>query len=114
MSKSKVAPVVEEVLKIRQKARNSDRDLIACVWYKYGLRLTPEQYDKLMEIPSAETIRRIRQKLQEQGKYLADKDIRKAREDMSMVVEQNAPTASANTIDRILSNDTTGEKKADS
>lgn len=107
--KRKVAPVVEEILKTRPKARNSDRDLIACVWYKYGLVLTSEQYDKLSEVPTAETIRRIRQKLQEQGKYLADKDVRKAREDKSMVVQQNAPTASVNTMDRILSDDTTRE-----
>lgn len=102
MSKTKVSSVVEDVLRDRLKARNSDRDLIACVWYKYGLKLTQEQYSKLMEVPSAETIRRIRQKLQEHGKYPADKRVALEREQKSMEMEQNTPTASADTIDNIL------------
>ena len=75
----KVSPIVATILRENQKARNNDMDLIARVWYACGLKLTREQYLKLLEMPSAESITRERRKLQEQGLYRADPAVEQQR-----------------------------------
>lgn len=70
---------VENILRVSQAARNSDRELLIIYMQKFGLNLSDEQVKKMREMPAFETIRRIRQKLQEQGKYPADKEVEDAR-----------------------------------
>lgn len=98
----KVTPIVERTLEKYEKARSSDKLLLLYIWHQLGLEFTPEQREKFMDMPSAETIRRIRQKLQENGKYPANGHVRKDRHIRSMVVQQNAPAAKPERIETIL------------
>ena len=61
---SNVHPVILECLKNSAEARNSHRELIRQVWEKYGFKLTDEQFKIFNNVPSAETIRRQAQKIQ--------------------------------------------------
>ena len=70
---------VENILKVSKQARNSDKELLVIYMQKSGMELTPEQVAIFKEMPSTETVRRIRQKLQEQGKYPADEAVDNAR-----------------------------------
>jgi hypothetical protein len=72
------------------------------VWDKLGFGMSETQRQRFLSMPSAETITRIRRKLQEQGRFEATKNIKKTRELKSMVVQQNMPTASVNTAERVL------------
>ena len=66
---------VEKVLQDSISARSSDRLLMLKIWEDEGLRLTQEQQQAFMKVSSPETIRRNRQKLQEDGKYRATADV---------------------------------------
>ena len=105
MSGIKIATIVEQILSEHPKSRDSDNDLLARVWYAMGLRLTREQYDKLQELPSSDTITRIRRKLQEQGKYKASEGIQKYRRYKHRVIRQNAATSDAQLLERYLNGD---------
>jgi Spy/CpxP family protein refolding chaperone len=94
--------LVERILADHEQARNSDKYLQLVVWHKMGLVLTPEQRAKFMDMPSAETIRRIRQKLQEHGKYKAADKISNERQWKALVMQQNVPTASSERVEGIL------------
>lgn len=74
-----VSERVENILKASHMARNSDLELWLIYAKKSGLNLTREQEEVLRDMPSFETIRRSRQKIQEQGKYLADEVVKEAR-----------------------------------
>lgn len=75
-----VQKLVEQALQTWEETRDSDRKLMLAVWY-----LQDPEYESnfrkffLDEAASPETIRRMRQKLQEQGKYLASKKVEDAR-----------------------------------
>jgi hypothetical protein len=75
----KIKEQVESILKYDPASRNSDKRLLVIYMQKAGMNLTPEQIEKFKDLPSTETIRRIRQKLQEQGKYPAKEEINEAR-----------------------------------
>lgn len=62
---------VERILREYPQTRSDDRKLMLKVWESYGLYLSESQQQKFMghNIPSTETIRRTRQRLQEQGLY---------------------------------------------
>ena len=49
-----------------QRYADDDKLLIAAIWYEEGWR-DPQLYEKLKQSTSAETIRRTRQKLVEEG-----------------------------------------------
>lgn len=70
---------VEAILKVSRMARNSDTELQIIYMQKSGMNLTEQQQQVFRDLPSMETIRRIRQKLQEEGKYLADAEVEQAR-----------------------------------
>ena len=72
--------IVERALSNNDQARNSDKILLLQVWHDLGLELTREQQTKFLDLPSPETIRRIRHKLQEAGRYLADEEVRSTRQ----------------------------------
>lgn len=73
--------LVEEVLKENVRARSNDRLLIIAVWEKQlGLALHPKLARFLMyKAIMPETITRTRRKLQEDGKYLATKEVEEQR-----------------------------------
>lgn len=71
---------VESVLQVSHDARNSDRALILQVWAECGLVLDEKQREIWRNLPSSESIRRTRQKFQECGEYLADKEVQEGRE----------------------------------
>lgn len=66
---------VERVLQDNVSTRSNDRLLMLKIWEDEGLRFTPEQQQAFMKVSSPETIRRNRQKLQEDGKYRATPDV---------------------------------------
>ena len=70
---------VKQILSNHPETRDSDRKLILKVWQAEGLELTPEQRAKFMDCSSPETIRRIRQKLQEYNYYPASKQVNEQR-----------------------------------
>lgn len=70
---------VENILKASKLARNSDKELLVIYMQKSGMDLDQRQIAIFRDMPSSETIRRIRQKLQENGKYSADPEVEEAR-----------------------------------
>ena len=71
--------LIEKVLAQNESARGNDRLLIIAVWEMQGFYLSDAQKAKIMDIASPESIRRTRQKLNEQGKYLPVEPILKIR-----------------------------------
>ncbi len=61
--------------------RGNDRLLQLSIWRDEGLILTPEQERKFMSITAPETIRRTRQKVQEDGHFPAATNVREARKE---------------------------------
>lgn len=98
-----ISSVVQNLLRDNAKMRNNDRLLILTVWENYGFKLTDEQRQKFWDLPSAETIRRIRQKLQEKGDYPADASVARVRRHRSMVMQQNMPTSKPERIQQLMS-----------
>lgn len=98
----RTAIIVENVLARSIDARNSDRVLLLQTWEDMGFHLTATQYQQFLSLPSSESITRVRRKLQEQGRYPATERIKKARELKSIIIQQNMPTASINTAERVL------------
>jgi len=70
---------VANILKVSSAARNSDRELLILYMQKFGMELTLKQIEKFRKMPSTETIRRSRQAIQEQGKYLASPAVEEER-----------------------------------
>lgn len=61
--------LVKGILRDFPETRDSDKKLYIRVFEHEGLYLTPEQQEIFSRLPSLETFRRTRQKLQEQGYY---------------------------------------------
>jgi hypothetical protein len=87
----KVQKTVERVLSENTKTRDSDQLLILEVWQKQGLVLTLEQRYHFMSVANPESIRRTRQKLQQEGKYLPSPKIARERKLRSYEMEQAIP-----------------------
>lgn len=98
----KVTGYVKRALEDNPRARSSDKILLLQVWHSLGLDLTPAQTNRFLEIPTPETIRRIRQKLQEGGLYQADEKIKKARNLKGLEIQQNNPVVSAERLETLL------------
>lgn len=96
----RLLPIIEDILRNNPKARDSDSELNIHVMQRLGCNLTNSQIDKLRDI-NFESIRRTRQKLQEQGKYLPSDRVGKQRRLKSMIVQQNAPTAKPERIEHL-------------
>lgn len=73
--------LVEKALEKYPRARADDKFLILVVWDMCGFKLTESQMRLFLgnTVPSTESIRRTRQKLQEDGKYLPPKAVQEAR-----------------------------------
>lgn len=65
---------VRSILNASRKARNSDKELYLIYMQKSGVNLSQHQIEKIREMPNFESIRRIRQKIQEAGELRADKE----------------------------------------
>jgi hypothetical protein len=75
-----IEPLVKEILSTIPKSRGNDRLLMATIWQRQGLKLTPTQWEHfLTKCSSSETIRRERQNLQHKGQFLADETTRTKR-----------------------------------
>ena len=75
----KINERVENILKASVDARNSDNELLIIYMQKSGMELTPKQIQIFKDLPSMETITRVRRQLQEQGKYEASEQVNEAR-----------------------------------
>jgi len=98
MGKLKISEQVENILKFSKDARNSDKELIILYMQKFGMDLTPQQIQTFREMPSTETIRRVRQQLQEQGKYEADDSVNEARYNKFTKVRANIKSENAESL----------------
>lgn len=84
---------VENILRASRGARDSDTELLLIYMQKMGMNLTAAQMDKFRDMPTPETITRIRRKLQEQGMYPASEAVDKARYEKYVQVKGNIKSA---------------------
>lgn len=94
--------IIKRVLDSHPETRSSDRELYIKVWEEFGFYMSESQKAKFRELPPSETIRRIRQKLQEQGKYPALETVRKHRKSKGMQMRQQMPSLKAHKIEPLL------------
>lgn len=99
-----VSDSVERILREWPETRDSDNKLIVAFFQLRGANFTRKQMD-LLESVSFESIRRSRQKIQEEGRYPATERVKKARKFKAMRVQQIAPKASPNYLQQTI-NDT--------
>lgn len=59
--------------------RSSDKELLIVYMQKAGMDLTPSQIAMFKDLPSMETLSRIRRKIQENGELPATPEVEKAR-----------------------------------
>lgn len=76
--------LVTKILTENPECRNSDKELQIKAWEHQGLYLTPSQKNIFRQTISTETIRRTRQKLQEQGLFQPTTEVKKARQQQEM------------------------------
>jgi DNA-binding transcriptional regulator WhiA len=93
---------IKNILKHSKAARNSDTELLVIYMQKSGMDLSARQVDIFRDMPSTETIRRVRQKLQESGQYEADSSVKKQRKIKSLEVTQVIPVVSPDGLERVL------------
>lgn len=86
-----IAERVEAILANVPATRNSDTELLIIYMQKAGMNLSAEQQRLFKEMPSVGTVRRVRRKLQEQGKYPASDEVKRERSHKAMVMQQNIP-----------------------
>lgn len=98
----KVTQQVENILKASKAARNSDKELFIIYAQKFGLDLDARQIQRLRDMPSFETLRRVRQKIQEGGKYKADKVVEESRKFKSFQMQQQAPRFTPEGLEQTL------------
>lgn len=98
----RVTPIIKDVLRDNPKARDSDKELLLDVWQTLGLYLTIDQRAIFRNMPSTETIRRIRQKIQEKGEFQAAGRVTKSRRIKSYEMQQNAPQATPERIEQVI------------
>ena len=67
-----VEGLVKHCLKECPETRSSDRKLMLRVWELQGFRLSSKKQAFFLKVAAPETIRRIRQKLNEIGQYLPE------------------------------------------
>ena len=98
---SKVADRVKEILSRNLSARNSDKYLLLDYLQEQGVNFTPEQTEIFLSV-NFESITRVRRKLQEEGKYLADPEIEKQRKLKASMTRYVAPIATTNNLADVL------------
>jgi len=98
----RVKDEVEAILQEVPSARNSDRVLFIEYMQRNGMNLSLSQREQFWNLAMPETVRRIRQKLQEGGKYMATDKVRRERQHKGWIVQQNIPSVSPKDVQRIL------------
>lgn len=98
----RVLDIVEGILKQSRESRNSDKELFIRFMENFGIHLDPTQKSIFKSMPHLESVRRIRQKLQEQGKYQADQKIGANRRFKGYSMQQRAPKVKAQDIEKII------------
>lgn len=98
----KISDNVKYILATNHNARNSDRELLVAYMELCEMGLTEHQKEIFRYMPSMETIRRIRQKVQERGLFLADKQIKRERNFRAATIQQNIPTTSPDKVERLV------------
>lgn len=101
----KITSYVRQALANNEKARNSDKVLLLQVWHSLGFDLTPAQTAKFLELPTPETIRRVRQKLQEGGQYLPSEQVQETRYKMFKDVYSEAAFISPERLETLIQGD---------
>ena len=96
---------VENILRVSKTARNSDDDLQIIYMQKSGMKLSNEQIKLFKDLPKMETLRRIRQKLQEEGKYLADSEVEKERYQRFKATRSSISRSTSDEIEQIITGD---------
>jgi hypothetical protein len=92
----RVKDKVARVLNQKPEARDNDKLLMLYVWQIEGLNLSESQLKKWKEVSSPESIRRMRQKFQEEGQFLASPEVEEKRYQMYVETKdaiQKAPSA---------------------
>lgn len=89
----KIITIVENILKYSREARNSDKELHIRFMRHFGIILDESQIALFKKMPSLETARRIRQKLQQEGQYPADKAVGFERRFKGYTMQQRNPKA---------------------
>lgn len=93
---------IKAILSASEAARNSDTALWLIYAQKSGLNLSSEQVEVFKNMPSPETIRRTRQKIQEEGHYLPSATVGRERKLRSYVMRQNIPGAKPEKVEKII------------
>jgi len=91
----RVKDKVARILAQKPETRDNDKLLMLYVWQIEGLNLSESQLKKWKEVSSPESIRRMRQKLQEDGQYLASPEVEEHRYQMYTETRNAIPTAPA-------------------
>jgi hypothetical protein len=88
--------LVERVLQQKPEARDDDKTLMLEVWQMQGLYLSESQLKAFRKASSPESIRRTRQKFQQDGEYTASEKVEEQRYQMYVETKdaiQKAPSA---------------------
>lgn len=93
---------VEKILMQSRIARNSDRYLLLQFMQNRGMELSPRQKELFLDMPSMETIRRVRQKLQSEGRYPADQKIANERKFKGLQMQQLEPKLKSDQIEKVI------------
>lgn len=97
---------VANILRAIPSTRSSDKELLVIYMQKSGMNLSPAQIEKFRSMPSFETLRRVRQKIQEDGKYPASDLVKKERKFKSFQMQQQAPSFKADGLEKTLTGQT--------
>lgn len=68
--------------------------------------LDARQVQRFRDMPSFETLRRVRQKIQEDGKYKASKRVEDSRKFKAMQMQQTVPTFKVDQVEKTLTGQT--------
>lgn len=91
---------IQAILEHVPATRNSDTELLLIYMQKSGMELTPKQVEIFKNMPSAETIRRTRQKIQQVGKYTAAPEIKAARDYKAIQTRRTIPFMQPDDVER--------------
>ena len=98
----RVTDKVQNILWTEPKTRSSDKELLIAYMQSEGMNLDGQQIAIFKTMPSTETIRRIRQKIQERGLYKATDVVTRERTWRANRMQQNMPSAKPNTVENII------------
>lgn len=93
---------ISAILDHSKAARNSDTELLLIYMQKSGMDLSPKQIDVFRNMPSFETIRRTRQKIQQVGRYKAAPEVEAARKYKSVMTRRTIPFMQPDDVQRTL------------